>query len=363
MRILCAWALLGLLLCMLSAAPALAGGNGNAPAIADAAAQAERAANELRETAAGEAASPEAVPYETVPPYEAPGFPTDAVAAPQSVDGTVPLFRQASEDSDVLMEYYSGARLTALRPAGGGFWLVQAGVKGASIMGYMRADDLRFGTAAQREVNVCYMELRFNRETPVYAYCDTGAKVIGTCDTEHTYYAMSRTDGKWVQLFLPPLTHVWEQEDRQTSGFVYMETGLGRGYFHGLFEGNITDTSNWTVEPLPGEMTTDGAVDFAIDLLTSMPDDDPQHLSFMSESGASARFFMEDSLREMDVSVQLDHHLYADGDGIQWWHVFFSESPDRGVMWVRFRTGEDWRSYVDFIAPEEYEAYTIHFIL
>ena len=199
-------------------------------------------------------------PLTTVPPdADAKAWPTEAVAAPASIESTVPLFEAPDEDSAVLMEYYSGARLTALRPEGGGFWRVQAGEKGAGIIGFMRADDLRFGRQAQREVQPAYMELRFNREATVYAYCDTGSAPIGVCDTEHTYYAMSRTDGKWVQLFLPPVDHIREQEDRVTAGFVYMETGLGRGYWHEL--------ERWTVDPLPGERSHEAIRLMAIEAL------------------------------------------------------------------------------------------------
>ena len=199
-------------------------------------------------------------PQTTVPPDpDAKAWPTQAVAAPPSIESTVPLFEGPDENSAVLMEYYSGARLTALRPAGGGMWQVQAGEKGAGIMGYMRATDLRFGKEAQREVQPAYMELRFNREATVYSYCDTNSAPIGVCDTEHTYYAMSRTDGKWVQLFLPPVDHVREQEDRATAGFVYMETGLGRGYWHEL--------DRWTVDPLPGERSHEALRLMAIDAL------------------------------------------------------------------------------------------------
>ncbi len=184
-------------------------------------------------------------PNETRPP--APAGPLPAVAAPAAIDGTVPLFEAADEDSRVLMEYYAGARLSALRPVGDGLWRVQAGVKGASVIGYMREGDLRFGAEAQRHVRPAYMELEFNREAPVYAYPDTASPVIGRCVPEKVYYAMSRTDDKWVQLFLPPVEHGREQEDRMTCGFVYMVTGLGRGYWNEMNE--------WTVDALPGELT------------------------------------------------------------------------------------------------------------
>ena len=314
------------------------------------------------------AAAPGQSPYETVPPHTQLDFPMDAVAAPQHIDGTVPMFRRADENSEVLMEYYSGARLTALHPAGSGFWKVQAGVKGAGIMGYMRAEDLRFGTKAQREAPVCFMELRFNQDAPVYAYRDTGAKVIGTCDTEHTYYAMSRTDDKWVQLFLPPLPHAAEQEDRLTEGFVYMETGLGHGYFHQRISDYASNTSSWAVDPLPGEMTQGGALAYAIDLLASQSEINLDHLAILLEEGYPAEFFDAQSLREMQSSAALVHYDWDRADDETWrrWQVLFWSDLDEGVMWMTFDNidGQGEPSYYyQYLESERYDNYTVDIVL
>lgn len=319
---------------------------------------------------------PAQMPYETTPPHTQLDFPMDAVAAPQSIDGTVPMFRRADEGSEVLMEYYSGARLTALHPAGGGFWKVQAGVKGAGIMGYMRAEDLLFGTSAQREVTVCYMELRFNRDAPVYAFRDTGSKVIGTCDTEHTYYAMSRTDDKWVQLFLPPLPHAAEQKERQTEGFVYMETGLGHGYFHQLINEYGSDEAAWTVTPLQGELTEAGAIAWAVDYLVSLPDEDTYTFINLIDNGATEPFFDREQLGGMHARAELEHFKGAyrsgltqyawDGNERQRWYVFFWEDIDEGVMYV-YLNGFDENgqiiAYAGFVEAGDYSNYTIPLIL
>ena len=317
---------------------------------------------------AGSTIAPGQTQYETVPPRTQLDFPMDAVAAPQSIDGTVPMFRRADAGSEVLMEYYSGARLTALHPAGSGFWKVQAGVKGAGIMGYMRAEDLRFGTSAQREVTVCFMELRFNQDAPVYAYRDTGAKVVGICDTEHTYYAMSRTDDKWVQLFLPPLPHAAEQEERLTEGFVYMETGLGHGYFHQRVSDYTSEASSWTVDPLPGEMTREGAIAYAIDLLASQSEINLDHLAILLEEGYPAEFFDAQSLREMQSSAALVHYDWDRADDETWrrWQVLFWSDLDEGVMWMTFDNidGQGEPSYYyQYLESERYDNYTVDIVL
>ena len=274
-------------------------------------------------------------PDTTVPPdRDAGAWPVEAVAAPLALDGTVPMYAHPNARSAVLMEYYSGARLTALCPVGDGFWKVQAGVKGASVMGYMLAGNLRFGKKAQREVQPAYMELRFNREATVYSYCDTGATPIGVCDTEHTYYAMSRTDEKWVQLFLPPVDHVREQEDRVTAGFVYMETGLGRGYWHEL--------TRWTVDPLPGELTHEAVKLRAVEAaMTNWTSEDPS--SFWERAMASSpSFTSSDGLMKMNCRVVQKYETADGGSGTlpDWFYVYFWIDEHSGTL--VYRTTPDW---------------------
>lgn len=259
-------------------------------------------------------------------------FPISAVAAPYAVNTTVPLFEKADANSAVLMEYYSGARLTALRPAANGFFMVQAGEKGASVMGYMRETDIRLGAAAQREVPLSYMELQFNREAPIYAYCDAGAPVIGTCTAVNTYYAMSRSDSQWVQLMAPPMTHAWDQEGRQVAGFVFMETGLGRGYFHQPYDDRINDMC---VDPLPGEWTRAQAIEEAMAQLILARDE--QSENYVYETGkdpAAQQFFYESSLRQMQSRADL---VYYDKNSYEFslrWHVYFYDAARENLMRV-----------------------------
>ena len=289
-------------------------------------------------------------PQTTVPPDpQAKAWPIEAVAAPATVEDTVPLYEQPDTGSAVLMEYYSGARLTALRPVGDGFWRVQAGEKGASVTGYMRAQDLHFGREAQREVQPAYMELRFNREATIYSYCDTGSTPIGVCDTEHTYYAMSRTDGKWVQLFLPPVNHIREQEDRATAGFVYMETGLGRGYWHVL--------STWTVEPIPGDPAPEAVRQIAIQaLLEDMQGESPKYFWQMLPRSFTGR-----TLEELTWRMQRNYTMYSDGIEPDWCYVYFWSDELSGTLiyWTRLDLEEEdrWEAY-SYIGGNNEPGYT-----
>lgn len=217
-------------------------------------------------------------------------------------EDTACLYSAPDEHSSVLMTYYSGAPLTALRRAGD-FYQVQAGSSGASLMGYMRVQDVAVGDTAERVVSPAYMELQFNREADVFAYCDAGAAIIGRCEPGRTYYAMSKNDEKWVQLYLPPQEHVWEEKERMTRGFVQLKTGMAIGRFHMPGE--------WTVEPRTGEITRKQAAELAID-----------HLTRTNDHSLPDVYMQREALEAMDFSAQLRQ---MEGSMINDWQVYFWE--------------------------------------
>ena len=211
----------------------------------------------------------------TVPP-ETQRWPMSAVAAPAQEGGAVPLLDKPDEGARVVMTYYAGTRVTVLREAKPGFVQVQTGTKEAGAMGYMRKSDLRIGSAALREVTPEYTMIELNREATVYAWCDTGAQEIGSFAAGERFYTAGKNDGKWVQIVAPESSVVrradaWEWEVPQThgtradgrtgvtGGFVWMETGLGRGY--------PCMAERWEVEPAPGEITREQAVETAVQTL------------------------------------------------------------------------------------------------
>lgn len=260
---------------------------------------------------------------------------------------TAPLYRLPDEESGVLMRYYGGAPVQVLRPAGGGFYRVQAGEPGAGVAGYMRVGDVELDAAAQRGVRPRYMELQFNREADVYAYCDAGAPVIGRCDTAHTYYAMGKSDGKWVQLYLPPQTHVWQQPDRITCGFVRLETGMARGYWH--------EPEEWEAEPLPGEITREQAIELAIDRLTG----DPESAWVNSEraDGMPGAYAVRSRLEQMDCRAFL--RMRPEGEP-SWW-VYFWQQPQSDAVCVHIRAmpAEEMVLSSGYILSDDWPIYSI----
>lgn len=103
-----------------------------------------------------------------------------AVVCPTDADGAVPLYAEPDEASAVRMRYFSGATLTAIAPAEGGFWQVACGREGALMTGYMRESDLRFGEAAERSVPRRLRSFESAYGETVYAACDDAAEIIGS---------------------------------------------------------------------------------------------------------------------------------------------------------------------------------------
>ncbi|MDO5379001.1 MAG: SH3 domain-containing protein, partial [Clostridia bacterium] len=241
-------------------------------------------------------------------------FGLPAVAAPADAEGTVPLYEMPDESGAVLMEYYSGSALTVLRDASETFYRVQAGEPGAGVTGYMRKEDVKVGQTAPREAQLRYMELQLDRDVEVYAYCDTLSEQIWTARAGQTLYAMSRSDGGWVQLCLPPVAHVWEAEDRPASGFVHLEPGIARGYFR--------ETTTREVEPCAGEPETEQMTEIAIAYLTSRTE------------GISGTFAEREALEAMDKRVQM---LWRYGSSVLEWQVNFWQEVGGEVVSVRIR--------------------------
>lgn len=245
-------------------------------------------------------------------------FGLPAVAAPADAEGTAPMLETPDEGGAVLMEYYSGSALTVLRDASEAFYRVQAGEPGAGVTGYMRKADVEVGQTASRQVPLRYMELQLDRDVEVYAYCDALSEQIWTARAGQTLYAMSRSDGGWVQLCLPPIAHVWEAEDRPASGFVHLEPGIARGYFR--------ETTTRAVEPCAGEPETDQMTEIAIAYLTSRTE------------GALGAFAERESLEAMDKRVQMLWRY--DGHALEW-QVNFWQEVGGEVVSVRIRLLED----------------------
>lgn len=232
-----------------------------------------------------------------------------AVAAPAQEEGTVALYDRPDPASEVLMEYYSGAPLTVLSLEKAGMVKVQSGVQGASIMGYMREDDLRYGLAAMRAVPQATMSIELLRDVDIYAYPDGMAERIGHIPAGETVLTCAKNDGKWVQLFGLPreLRGEWDGVPPQ-NGFVEMVTGRGKGAWQ------APGVQQWVL-PLESELGYEQAIDRAIELI-------------LENDGALPKIPPEERSRETLLSYMWDVRLEYYRSTGQAFYSIYLQSPD-----------------------------------
>ena len=233
-----------------------------------------------------------------------------AVAAPEEEDGRVALYDRPDPASEVLMEYYSGAPLTVLSLEKAGMVKVQSGVQGASVMGYMREGDLRYGLAAMRVVPQAYMSIELVRDVDLYAYPDGMAEKIGRLAAGETVLTCGQNDGKWVQLYGLPrmLRGEWDGVSPE-SGFVEMATGRGKGAWQ------APATKQWVL-PLESELSYEQAIDRAIDLI-------------LADDGALPKIPQEERSREALLGFMWDVRLeYYRSTGQAFYSIYLQSADD-----------------------------------
>lgn len=224
-----------------------------------------------------------------------------AVAAPENLYETVPLFDTIDDGGSVLMAYYSGAQLEVTRVLGNDMVQVQAGELGASVMGYMREGDLRYGVMAMRSVQQCITNTSVELGRPIYAYCDEQAAVIGRTNWEMTYTAMGKNGEGWVQL----CDH---SAGTGQEGFLYLPEGAGEP--QAMF--------SWAVQPAPGELTAQEAYAAAIDCLLDNPG-----LDAMQKLPEALR--TREGLMGMNVQIRMIHDWTSEKT---YWNVYLQNGED-----------------------------------
>lgn len=238
-----------------------------------------------------------------------------AVAAPQELYETVPMFDTIDGGGNVLMNYYSGAQLQVTRLIGNGMVQVQAGEPGASVMGYMREEDLRYGALAMREVQQCVTQALIARGTPIYAYCDELADVIGEADGEMTYAAMGQNDEGWFQVFD-------DVGGTGVKGFLHLPEGMDE----------LQEMSGWVVQPAPGELTAEEAYAAAIDHLLDNP-------------GLNAMQKLPQALRTREGLMRMDAQV----------RMVYDWTTQRTTWDVYLQNGEDYENNVYILLTPEGE--------
>lgn len=209
-----------------------------------------------------------------------------AVAAPVNMGGLVPMFDKPDPEGNVLMNYFSGAQLEVVGFSKEGMVQVQAGEKGASIMGYMKETDLRYGAQAVREVQPYVIDLNFQESVPIYAYCDGQAAVLGETGVMMTRLAMGYNEEGWLQVFN-----------------AYAGQELCGGFIpdnYSVLKELPKARASWLVEPLEGELTQAEAIERALSYLLEHPE-----LDAMQKLPESLR--SREGLESMSMLVRLTY--------------------------------------------------------
>lgn len=187
-----------------------------------------------------------------------------AVAAPQGIEETVPLYSDADEYGDVRMRYYSGTRVCVTDLLCGGMVAVTVGAEEAEVSGYMRASDLRYGPLAVRKVPRCVVQMRAADSIPVRAAPKPGAPVLWTLKPQEICQVMGIGDEKWVQI--APL---WYEDEMVLLGSADGQENL-QGFAQipkTAQEGQIQALDDFFVPPCEGELDFGQAYARAIEVV------------------------------------------------------------------------------------------------
>lgn len=233
-----------------------------------------------------------------------------AVAAPQNPEagGTVPMYEKPDTNSRVLMAYYSGAQMEVLGILGD-MVQVQCGVEGASIMGYMRTQDLRYGALAMREVPRCFKRYAIKPLSDIYAYCDGRSGVIMQTEEAVQIEVYGENDDGWGQLL--PLVVV------QTGAWMRYTPDRGFICLGACSEGLlVVQEGERLVLPADGEMTYEAARARAIEFLLETHD---------MEGKIDERYRSREALEAFWSDVRLYYDPQTDMTS---WQVFLQAEED-----------------------------------
>lgn len=234
--------------------------------------------------------------------------------------GTACLHAAADRDSDVIMRYYSGARVEVVEiEEDGAFARVICGEPGAMLSGYMHTEELAYGELAAREIPLCYEAVQFLRDVPIYSYCDARGAVIGTAMSTRFYAICGRNDNGMAQLF-------------EQSGAPDKEFGFVNIHAPMLYRDFENDPHTYAVPPLAGELTRVEAYERAIACLLDGGADTYKFMDKLPEHLRS-----EKGLRSMDADIRLWKQ-----DGSVMWHIMLTdpENMDNNISVTLSPEGE-----------------------
>lgn len=209
------------------------------------------------------------------------------------------------EDAQVLMQYYPGVRVEVLREADSRYVQVNVGVKGGSLTGYMKKDDLVFGeenVRLNRPLEVCYEQQGWT----MYSYPDTRAEVL--VERSDTYLYVMGEYGDWVHA-------VQSEGSTDITGFVSREDDA-------LSEMNRSSCYAYSIrtEPTGSEPTREEAIERAKAYILA----DGVYANGTDEPATQAM------LDACSVSVEYRYE-YDAGEACPLWYGVIFYYPDRSL--------------------------------
>ncbi len=258
-----------------------------------------------------------------------------AVCVPRDGQIAVPMYEKAGENSEVLMNYFSGLTVDVLDVQNG--WAhVSAGAEKTEMTGYMREDELQYGAKAQRTLPRQIVFVYLYPEQRVWNFCGEDRYVIGRGEGEEPVQAIGfkRSErGIWFQID----SVSWQEDDVMMVGdWDEFDSEMEQGYVycskndagHGRFE----QCERMTYRPVQGELTHEEAYERAIEVILSEKYDPRGYFGRLPEELQS-----EEGLRKMRADVRLTRM----NEEIQWVIQFENpENTDENVMIMLTPEGE-----------------------
>lgn len=257
-----------------------------------------------------------------------------AVCAP-SGDVTVPMYREADENSDVLMNYFSGTRANVLSILENGMVEVRTGEGRVTLTGYMHADDLRYGANALRAIPWVETAVEFKKDTPVYAACDENGETLKLFYKDDAVN-ISGMNGEWLQI--EPAEYEGDIISRGYTRDVYTENEYAGGFIRrsDVRVGGTEQVERWIYLPTEDELTHEQAYERALELLTTTEE---------GQAHMKARLSQEHQTREgmekLNADIRLSEYDNGKNYGICWQITLENiEDIDENVVVIMTPKGE-----------------------
>ena len=257
-----------------------------------------------------------------------------AVCAP-SKDATVPMYREADENSAVLMNYFSGTRANVLNILENGMVEVRTGEGRVTLTGYMRADDLRYGANALRAISWAQATIEFKKDAPVYAACDENSETLKLFYKDEQVTVSGISD-EWLQI--EPAEYDGDIVSRGYMRNVYTENEYAGGFIRRSYAslGSAEQVERWIYLPTEDELTHEQAYERALELLMTTAE---------GQAHMKARLSREHRTREgmekLNADIRLSEYDNGKNYGICWQITLENiENIDENVVVLMTPQGE-----------------------